>query len=123
MRSFSFALLIALPLSLSLLTLAGCPGPSEPDAGDGDGDGDPIEYSAINQPGGLDRVFIDRHDPNTDTCTRIVMVWPGQFMNFNRNKLFRSFPRSAKHCSTRTTSKSSIGTLSQRTFCCKRMEA
>ena len=42
-----------------------------------------MTYTALAQPGGLDRVFIDRHDPDTDICTRVVLVWPGQQMNFN----------------------------------------
>ena len=51
------------------------------DPSSGDGDGDPITYTTIALPSGLDRVVIDRHDPNDDTCTRVVLASPLDLMN------------------------------------------
>ena len=50
----------------------------------GDGDGDPgnVGYSAVAMPGGLDRVFVDRHDLDADLCTRMVLVYPLDLQNF-----------------------------------------
>jgi hypothetical protein len=51
-------------------------GDGDGDSGDGDGDPGNITYDAVAQPGGLDRIVVRRHDPNTNTCTRMVLVSP-----------------------------------------------
>ncbi|PRP93639.1 hypothetical protein [Enhygromyxa salina] len=58
-------------------------GDGDGDTGDGDGDPGNVTYTAVAQPGGLDRVFIERHDEDTDTCTRVVLVSPALIQTFN----------------------------------------